>query len=272
MHAFIEKIFYVGSLFISNLVMTTSLDCILMKNEECKVRPEIINVNNNNSIFYPFSIKINKCNGNCNNINDPYARICVPDIVKNLNVKVFNLMPGTNETKFIKWHEWCKCICRLNAIVCNSEQRWNENKCRCECKKLIGKGTYNKGFIWNRSNCECQCDKSCNIGEYLDYTNCKCRKKLIDPLIEKFTENVNETKLVEKTLHENNDRINSHVVYKALFWTFFIFFIINLGIGIYFVYRNWSLVGNSIYCTRYSNRKKKKKLDGCNYIKMNTMK
>ena len=66
--------------------------------------------------------------------------------------------------------------------------------------KLIDKRVCDKGFIWNLSNCECECDKSCNIGEYLDYLTCKCRKKLIDPLIEECTENINETKLVEKTL------------------------------------------------------------------------
>ena len=132
MRAFTKKIFYVGSLFISSLLMTTSLNCILMKNEEFKVRPEIININSNDPIFQPFSIKINRCNGNCNNINDPYARICVSDIVKNLNVKVFNLMSRANKTKFIKWHESCKCICRLNAVVCNNKQRRNKNKCRCE--------------------------------------------------------------------------------------------------------------------------------------------
>ena len=132
MRAFTKKIFYVGSLFISSLLMTTSLNCILMKNEEFKVRPEIININSNDPIFQPFSIKINRYNGNCNNINDPYARICLSDIVKNLNVKVFNLMSRANETKFIKWHESCKCICRLNAVVCNNKQRRNKNKCRCE--------------------------------------------------------------------------------------------------------------------------------------------
>ena len=63
-----------------------------MKNQECKVRPEIINVDSNEPIFYPFSIKISKCSGSCNNINDPYAKICVPDVVKDLNVKVFNLI------------------------------------------------------------------------------------------------------------------------------------------------------------------------------------
>ena len=194
MFVFIKKIFYIGSLFLSSLVSTTSLNCISMKNQECKVRPEIININSNNPMFYPFSIKINKCSGNCNNINDLYPKICVPDVIKDLNIKVFNLMSRTNETRFIKWHETCKCICRLDKIICNSKQRWNEDKCRCECKELIDKGVCDKGFIWNPSNCECECDKSCNIGEYLDYLTCKCRKKLIDPLIEECTENINGAK------------------------------------------------------------------------------
>ena len=95
-------------IFFGNLTNVNSLKCISIKNQECKVRPKIINVNNNNNnnnndpLFYPFSMKINKCNGNCNNINDPYARICVPDIIKYLNLKVFNLMSRTNETKFIE--------------------------------------------------------------------------------------------------------------------------------------------------------------------------
>ena len=73
-----------------------------MKNQECKVRPEIININGTNPIFHPFSVKINRCNVNCNNINDPHARICISDTVKNLNVKGFNLMSRTNETRHIK--------------------------------------------------------------------------------------------------------------------------------------------------------------------------
>ena len=143
-----------------------------MKNQECKIRPETISINSNN----PFSIKVNKCSGNCNIINDPYARICVLDIVKNLNVKVFNLIALTNETRSIEWHESCKCICRLNEVICNNKQRWNKDKCRCECKELIDKRVCDKGFTWNPSNCECECDKSCNIGQYLDYSDCKCKK------------------------------------------------------------------------------------------------
>ena len=157
-----------------------------MKNQECKVRPKIININSNNLIFYPFSIKINKCSGNFNNINNPYANICAPDVIKDLNVKVFNLMSRTNETRFIKCHEKFNCECRLNAIICNNKQRWNKNKCRCECKELIDKGVCNKRFIWNPSNCESECNKSCNIDEYLDYSNCKCRKKLVDKLVDEL--------------------------------------------------------------------------------------
>ena len=71
-----------------------------MNNQAWKVRPEIINVNSNEPVFYPFSIKTSKCSGRCNNINDPYAKMCVPDVVKILNIKVFNLMSRTIE----KWH------------------------------------------------------------------------------------------------------------------------------------------------------------------------
>ena len=137
MFVFIKKIFYIGSLFLSRLVSITSLNCISMENQECKVRPEIINVNSNEPIFYPFSIKTSKCGASCNNIKNPYAKICVPDVIKDLNVTVFNFMSITNETRHIKWYETCKCKCRLNAGVFNNKQRWNNDKCRRECKELM---------------------------------------------------------------------------------------------------------------------------------------
>ena len=99
------------------------MSCISIKNQECKVRPKIVGINSNNPIFYPFSIKINKCSGSCNNINNPYTKTCVPNDVKDLNVKVFNLMSRTNETRFGKWHETCKCRCRLDGIFCNTKQQ-----------------------------------------------------------------------------------------------------------------------------------------------------
>ena len=73
-----------------------------MKNQKCKMRSQIINVNSNEPVFLPFSIKTSKCDCSCNNINDPYAKMCVTHVVKNLNVKVFNLMSRTNETRYIE--------------------------------------------------------------------------------------------------------------------------------------------------------------------------
>ena len=152
----IKRIFISTIMLFSSLPNVNSLKCVSMKNQECKVRPEIVVINSNNPIFYAFSVKINTCSGNCNNINDPYTKICVPDTVKDLNVKVFNPMSRTKETRHIKWHETCKCICRLDKIICNSKQRWNEDKCRCECKELIDKGVCDERYVWNPSNCECE--------------------------------------------------------------------------------------------------------------------
>ena len=97
----------------------------------------------------------------------------------------------------------CKCICRLNKIICNNKQKWNKDISRCEYKKLIDKGTCDIGFIWNPSNCECECDKSFDVGEYLDYSDCKCRKKLADKLIDECTKTIEEMKLVNITFTEN---------------------------------------------------------------------
>ena len=167
--------------------------------------------------------------------------MCVPDVVKNLNVKVFNIMSKTNERRHIEWYETCKCKCRLDGSVCNNKQHWNDEKCRCECKELIDEGVCDKGSIWNPSNCECECDKSCDIGEYLDHENCKCRKKLVDKLVYECTENIDEVKIAEVTLTENNRKCSSCILYIVLFS---IIFTINIGVSTYFVYY------------KYMNRKK----------------
>ena len=142
MFKFIKQIFFSALMYFNSLSSVNPLECILMKNQECKVTPEIVNISRNNRIFYPFSIMANKCSGNCNDINDPLAKICILDVFKNLNVKVFNLLSRTNETKNIKWHETCKCVCRLDKIICNNKERWNKDKCRRECEKLVDKGVY----------------------------------------------------------------------------------------------------------------------------------
>ena len=233
MFGFIEKVFVVTMTFLVSNV--DSLKCVSMNNQECKLRPEIINLNTNEPLFYPYSIKINKCKGSCNTINDPYSKICAPDNIKNTNVKVSNLMSRTNETRHIKWHKTCKCKCRLDASVCNNKQRWNKDKCRCECKELIDKEICDKRFIWNPSNCECERDRSCDIGEYLDldYKNCKFRKRIIDKLGEECSENIYENETLDITpldatplnvipLNVYKKVCNSCIVYMVLFAVFLI--------------------------------------------------
>ena len=100
-----------------------SLECVSVNNQEFKIRTEVINLNTNEPMFYPYSIKINRCKGSYNTINDP-----------------------------------------IN--------------------------------IWNHSSCDCECDKSCDIVEYLDYKNCKCRKKIIDKLVEECSENIDGNEML----------------------------------------------------------------------------
>ena len=95
--SFVKKVFVLGLTVLSSSI-TGPLNCVSMNNQESKVRPKIADIDSNNPMFYPFSIKVNKCSGNCNNFNDPYAKICVLDTVKDLNVRVFNSISRTNET------------------------------------------------------------------------------------------------------------------------------------------------------------------------------
>ena len=100
MIGFIKKVFVVAKSFFSEITLNaTVLKCVSVNNQECKVRSEIVNVNSDEPIFWPFGIKTSKCSGSCNNINNPYAKLCVPDVVKIFYVRVFNLMSRTNENK-----------------------------------------------------------------------------------------------------------------------------------------------------------------------------
>ena len=185
MFGFIKKMFFAAMPFFGCSVLNVNpLKCVSMNNQHCKIRTKIIDINNNEPSFYPYSIKVNKCSGSWNHINDPYANLCVPDIIKNINVKIFNLMSRTKEKRHTEWEETCKCKCRLDASVDNNKKIWNKDKCRCECKELIDKGSCDKEVISNPINCDCECDKSCGIGEYLDYENLKFRKNLVDKLVE----------------------------------------------------------------------------------------
>ena len=87
------------------LLGTNALECVSVINQKYMSRLKIIETNPDEPVFFPYSTKINKCSGSCNNPNDPFAKLCVPDIVENINVKVYNFMARINETKNVVWHE-----------------------------------------------------------------------------------------------------------------------------------------------------------------------
>ena len=118
----LRKLFTTVVTFFNLFLNTSSLECMSMINQKCMPRPKIIDVNTNDPVFYPYSIKVNKCSGTCNNINNPHGKICIPDIIKKNNVKVFNLISRINETKEILWHETCKWVCKLSSAICNTNQ------------------------------------------------------------------------------------------------------------------------------------------------------
>ena len=92
----LKKVFFIGLTILSGFTNANSLSCISMNNHECKTKPQVVYVNGDEPVLFPFSIKTSRCSGSCNNINCLYEKISVPDVVKKLNVKVFNLMSRTN--------------------------------------------------------------------------------------------------------------------------------------------------------------------------------
>ena len=227
-------------------------------------RPKILQTNANEPVFYPLSIKVNKRGGDCNTINDPMAKLCVPDIVKDMNIKVFNMLSRINETRKIVSHKTCKGICRLTSAICNDKQEWNENKCSCECKEdLVSKLLYDKGYMWNPSTCACECDKYCEVGQYLDYNNCVCRKKLIDDLIEQCTSIVDieikngkdifTSSTATKNIVTPVNSDNSTNIYLFLFVAVLMVAVL-VAAGFIYYYRrnNTTKLDNKIYDVAYS--------------------
>ena len=161
----------------------------------------------------------------------------MPDVVKDMTINVFNLSARINETRKIAWHETCKCVCRLTTAICNDRQEWNENKYRCKCKKdLVSKLVCDKGYMWNPSTCSRKCYRYCETGQYLDYKNCVCRKKIIDDLIEQCTSIV-DIEIKNNTLSKKNDESSSNI-YFILFIVFLMLFILFLIGFIYYWCKN----------------------------------
>ena len=207
------------NLFISlfNVLKVNALECVSVINQKCMSRPKILDVNEGvgEAFFYPYNVLVNKCSGSCNTFDNPIARLRVPNVIKRVNMQVYNFLMILNETRNVLWHESCKCVCKLNSSVCNNKQIRDGDTCRCDCNEdFVGIINCTKGYTWNPSTCECQCDTWCKPGQYLDHKNCVGKNKLIGRVIEECTRVINET------IINNKDKITNNNTYLILFIVF----------------------------------------------------
>ena len=193
------------------IIETKALECVSVVNQKCMPRPKILNVNEGvgEALFYPCNVLVNKCSGSCNTLDNPMAKLCVPNIVKRVNMKVYNFFMRLIETRNVLLHESCKCVCRLNSPVCNNKQIRNSDTCRCDCNEDFASIiNCTKGYTWNPSTCECQRDMWCKAGQYLGYKKCIWKNKLIGRVTAECTSVINETMINNKDNIDNNTITN----------------------------------------------------------------
>ena len=191
-----------------SILKVNTLECLSVINRECMPRPKILDVNEDvgEALFYPYIALVNKCSGSCDMLDDPMAKLGVRNVVKRVNMKVYNFLMRLNETRNVLWHESCKCVCRLNSSACNSKQIWNSDTCSCDCNEdFAGIMTCNKRYMWNPSTCACECDMWCKPSQYLDHKKCVCKNKLIGKIISECTSLINETMINHKISITNDD-------------------------------------------------------------------
>ena len=231
-----------------NVLKVNTLECLSLINLECMPR-HLLDVNEGvgEALFYPYNVLVNKCSGSFNTLADPMVKLCVPNIIKNVNMKVYNFLMRLNETRNVLWLESCKCVCRLNSSVCNSKQIWNSDTCSCDCNEdFSGIMTCNKG--WNPSTCTCECDMWCKPGQYLDYKKCVCKNRLIGQVISKCTSLINETMMNNKTSIVNDDATKN--IFIGLFSVLLFIGIVCFCV---FAYFKW-IKGKKLFEKRFENK------------------
>ena len=190
-----------------SIIKTKALEYMSVVNQKCMPRPKILDVNEGvgEALFYPYNVQVNRNSVSCNTLDNPMAKLCVPNVIKGVNMQVYNFLMRLNETRNVLWHKSCKCACTLNSSICNNKQIWNSDTCRCDSNEdFAGIISCTKGCTWNPSICECQYDKWCKPGQYLDHKNCVCKNKLIGSLIEECNSVINETMINNKDSGNNN--------------------------------------------------------------------
>ena len=137
MFGIIKKLFIV---LLNNIVRRSNhTKCISLSNQKCMTQPTLISLDTNDNSqefhYYPFTVKLDRCVGSCNTLNDLSNKVCVPNKTEDLNLSVFNMITGINESKTLTKHISCECKCKFDGRKCNSNQKWNNDKCWYKCKK-----------------------------------------------------------------------------------------------------------------------------------------
>ena len=235
-----------------SIIKTRTLECVSVINRKCMPRPKILDINEDvvEALFYPYNVLVNKCSGSCDTIDNPMVKLCVPDIIKRVNMQVYNFLMMLNETRSVLWHRSCKCVCKLNSSVCNNKQIWNSDTCKCDCNEDFANIiSCTKGCTWNPSTCECQCDTWCKQGQYLDHKNCICKKKLISRVTEECTRIINETMINNKDNIENDNTITN--IFIGLFSIVMFILIVCFCV---FAYFKW-IKGKKLFKNKYTDYK-----------------
>ena len=97
-----------------SIIKTTTLEYVSVVNQKCMPRPKILDVNAGvgEALFYLYNVQVNKCGGSGNTLDNPIEKLCVPNVNKRLNMKVYNFLTMLNETRNVLWHKSCKCVCK----------------------------------------------------------------------------------------------------------------------------------------------------------------
>ena len=158
MFRLIKRIFM--GLLISIVNASNHTNGVSLSNHKCMIQPTLINLYPNEYSqefhYYPISVKLDRCVGSCNTLNDLSNKVCVPNKTEDLNLSVFNMITGINESKALTKHISCECKCRFDGRKCNSDQWWNNDKCRCECKKCH---VCQKDYVSDLAACNCENEK-----------------------------------------------------------------------------------------------------------------
>ena len=112
-----------------------------LSNQKCMTQPTLINLHPNEYSqefhYYSFTVKLDRCVGSCNTLNDLSNNVRVPNKIDDLNLSMFDMIKGINESKTLTKYISCQCKCRFDERVCSSDQWWNNDKCQCECKNVM---------------------------------------------------------------------------------------------------------------------------------------